>query len=236
MNIYGPCEVWPVLWPCNVSTESPITTGQAVEIATHVVWALSGRQYGLCTVELRPCRDDSLVCSSCETCVRTCACGPLSEVTLPGPVDSIVEVRVDGVALPTGSYRLDDDRKVVRVDGQAWPRCDHLELDDSKVGTWSITARFGQPVPELGKWAVGELACELVKAIKGEDCRLPRNVTQLVRQGVTIQYPDVGELFRQRRTGLYLTDAFITTVNPHGLTARSRVYSVDRPPHRRVGT
>ena len=57
----------------------------------------------------------------------------------------------------------------------------------------------------------------------------------MVRQGVTISYPDVGELFKQGRTGLYLVDAFIATWNPYGLRQRSRVYRVDQPTVRKPG-
>jgi hypothetical protein len=57
-----------------------------------------------------------------------------------------------------------------------------------------------------------------------------------VRQGVTISFPDVGELFEKGRTGLYLVDAFIATWNPNNLRSRSRVYRVDSPTVRRPGT
>ena len=91
-------------------------------------------------------------------------------------------------------------------------------------------------MPEGAELAMGQLACEIAKAAAGGDCKLPAGLQQLVRQGVTISYPDVGELFRQGRTGLYLVDMFVATWNPSGLRQRSRVYSVDRPTVRRAGT
>jgi hypothetical protein len=75
-----------------------------------------------------------------------------------------------------------------------------------------------------------------MRARSGEDCQLPDNVTQLVRQGVTIQMPNVVELLANNLTNLYLVNLFITTFNPHRLKRRSGVYSVDGPPSRRVGT
>ena len=66
----------------------------------------------------------------------------------------------------------------------------------------SVTATYGEALPEGASLAVGQLACEIAKAAAGGDCKLPAGVQQLVRQGVTISYPDVGELFRQGRTGL----------------------------------
>jgi hypothetical protein len=258
----GPCENWPVRWVCDVSCESPTVTGEAVTLATEVVWALSGRQFGLCEVTLRPCRlecaevpwpsggysewagtqwiSPSLIAGQwfnvvCGRCTMGCSCSSLSEVVLPAPVHSVVQVKIDGVVVTGSAYRLDDNRRVVLLDAE-WPTCQELNLPDTEPNTWSITARYGLEVPEGGAWAVGELACELIRARNGEDCRLPRNVTQLVRQGVTIQFPNTIELLREGLTGLYLVDQFITTWNPGGLRRRSGVYSVDRPPHRRVGT
>jgi hypothetical protein len=125
---------------------------------------------------------------------------------------------------------------LVRVDGESWPRCNDLTKADTEVGTWSVTFTVGQPVPEGGKWAVGELACQLLRAARGEDCRLPRTVSRLVRQGVTIEFPDMVELFKNGLTGLYLVDLFIKSVNPAGLTHRSKTYSVDGVLARRAGT
>lgn len=259
---FGPCEPWPVRWPCDVSTETPTATGQAVDFATEVVWGLSGRQFGFCEVTLRPCRREcvdnfffdreffpgtqgyvqpaliggewfNIVCGGCP---GTCSCTTLSEVLLPNVVNSIVEVKVDGVVMPTGSYRVDNDRLLVRTDGGVWPLCNDLNEDDTQEGTWSVTAVYGREIPEGGRWAVGELACELLKAFKGEDCRLPRNVTQLARQGVTISYPDMNDLFNRGRTGLYLVDLFLATWNPNGLKNKSRTYSIDRPRARRTDT
>lgn len=262
---FGPCEPWPVRWPCDVSTESPTVTAQAVQFATEVAWAMSGRQFGLCEVTLRPCRrtcgDDywnpyftefsgaaggfvqpaliggqwfNLMCGGCAG--NHCSCSSISEVKLPAPVHSIVEVKVDGSPLVTGAYRLDDNRLLVRTDGDDWPRCNDLNKNDTEIGTWSVTAEFGQPVPEGGAWAVGELACEFISAINGNDCRLPRQVTQLARQGVTITFPSLTELFTNRQTGLYLFDLFIATWNPHKLNRRSGVYSVDGVLSRRAGS
>jgi hypothetical protein len=260
---YGPCETWPARWVCDVSCESPTVTGEAAALATEVIWALSGRQFGLCTVTLRPCRREcadvpwpsggytewagtswispSLISGQwfnvvCGRCTDGCACTALSEVTLPAPVHSIIQVKVDGAIVSGSGYRLDDDRTLVRLGGAEWPTCQELNLADTEVGTWSVTARYGIEPPLGASWAVGELACELIRALNGEDCRLPRNVTQLVRQGVTIQFPNVVELLREGLTGLYLVDQFVATWNPGGLRRRSGTYSVDQPPHRRVDT
>ena len=262
---FGPCDVWPILWTCDVSCESPAVTARAAQISTEVLWALSGRQFGLCTVTLRPCRKDctdfeswplgwydvmpgtglwpmpaliggqwfNLVCGSCGD---NCSCSRISEIELPTVVHDIVQVKVDGITLAPTAYRLDNDRFLVRVDGNEWPRCNDLNHDDTEIGTWSVTARYGQDVPEGGAWAMGELACQFIGALNGQDCRLPASVTQLVRQGVTIQMDNVTELLKTGLTGLYLVDMFIATWNPGKLKRRARTYSVDGPISRRAGS
>ncbi|MBP5870839.1 hypothetical protein F3K24_27700 [Streptomyces sp. LBUM 1485] len=224
---------------------------------------MTGQRFGLCEVTLRPCRRDcgdgsffddfgppwtggsypqpaliggqwfNLTCGSCH---GGCSCSSVSEVLLPAPVLRIVEVKIDGTPLVTGAYRVDNNRLLVRTDGGDWPRCNDLSLADTEVDTWSVTAVYGEELPDGAALAMGQLACEIAKAADGGDCKLPAGLQQLVRQGVTISYPDVGELFRQGRTGLYLVDMFVTTWNPNRLRTRSRVYSVDRPSVRRAGT
>lgn len=260
---FGPCATWPVEWICDVSTYGPAATGLAASAATRIVWALSGRRFGTCTVTLRPCAQgcydawpygwlpwswstySNLDASwstgwawefQCDACRGHCSCARLSEVRLPPPVSSITEVRVDGSPLVTGAYRVDNNRLLVRTDGAVWPRCNNLNLDDTQPGTWSVTAVIGEDVPASGRLAAGEMACEILKAMNGQDCRLPPGVTQLVRQGVTISIPDIGEIMQKGRTGLYLVDAFIITENPNRLQSRSRVYGVDRIDPRRAGT
>lgn len=243
------CATWPVYWTCEVSGYSPELTGYAVSAASHILWSLSGRRFGLCTAVLRPCADD---CGDyrgvplwdwragyelppwdlCRLpycaggCLGGCACTHIPSLRLPDTVHDVVEVKVDGTPMEAGDYRL-ERRLLSRVDGRSWPRCNDLALPDSQPGTWSVTARFGEDVPDSGRLAMGELTCEILKAGKGIDCRLPPGVTQLVRQGVTIQYPDVGQLLKDGRTGLYLTDLFLAAENPTRLRQRGRVYDVD---------
>lgn len=259
---FGPCAPWDTYWTCDITTASPALTGYAVSMATRALWALSGRRFGTCTVTLRPCRTDcydtwpwgwnewdgrglgSFVSSDyrywfplgCGSCSSGCSCSSVSEALLPNPVNSIVQVKVDGTPLVTGAYRVDNNRILVRTDGLSWPYCNDLSKADTQVGTWSVTAAYGEDVPASARMAMGELACEIIKAGQGQDCRLPPGVTSLVRQGVSIQYPDVGQLLKEGRTGLYLTDLFLSAENPDGLKQRARVYRVDRPTVRRTNT
>jgi hypothetical protein len=255
----GLCEPWPVIWCANLPTGSEAVTGTALQAASEALWAATAQRFGLCTENIRPCRrdcgggwpygdswyewtggtwpqpmlyDGAWFNITCGSCSGECSCVGLEEAMLPGPVYDIVQVKVDGVPLPTSAYRLDKGRLLVRTDGGVWPSCQHMERDDTEVGTWSVTARFGERVPILGQQAVGELACEMVRAILGEDCRLPKNVQQLVRQGVTISFPEDSNLVDR----LYFGGMFIRAFNPSGLVARPQVYDVDGPTFRHTGS
>ena len=262
----GPCAAWPVQWGnCDLVSLSPAITGVAVQAATEVLYALSGRRFGTCQLTVRPCRQDcsgmpwtpwgggnwwewgswprplfyqgvwyNIACGSCRT---GCSCNYVSEALLPNPVSAVTQVKVDGVALATTAYRVDDWRTLVRTDGGIWPLYQDLTKDDTQVGTWSVTVQFGENVPVLGQLAVGELACQFAKLLTGDDdCSLPKPVQSIVRQGVTLNFLDPNQVFANGRVGLYLCDLFITAENPHGLPERSQVYDVDKPMYRITGT
>lgn len=253
---YTPVAAWPCRWMCDVSGASPYVTGTAVKFASDVLWALSGRQFGFTTVTLRPADQQILDTPFPDAWlswpgtqppplgangsggyygywVNAIGCGT-SEIKLPAPVHAITAVKIAGVTLATSAYRLDDNRKLVRIDGFTWPASNNLNVPDTAVGGWSITAQYGLTIPDGAEWAIGELGCEFIKAINGEDCRLPRNVSSIARQGVTIQMPDISTFFTKGVTGLYLTDMFITTWNPKRLRARAKTFSVDVAEHRRA--
>jgi hypothetical protein len=259
-----PTEPWEPRWTCvEVDTASPAATGIAALAATQILDSLSGNQFGLTTTTLRPCKRSCLpagwvgepwggwgypypvldrgvfVNLGCGTCDGDCACTRLEEAELPGHVHDVTQVKVDGVVVTGTAYRLDQHPRVagtllVRLDGGAWPTCQNLNATDGP-GTWLVTARYGQPVPEIGALAVGELACEFLKGLDGQDCRLPREVVSLARQGVTLQFPDATALARDGLLGLVACDRFLMAVNPQRRRRMVRVASPDRAGIRQVG-
>lgn len=158
-------------------------------------------------------------------------CATLNRVKLPAPVNTITLVKVDGVVVTGSAYQLELGRYVRRIDGVNWPNANDLTLPDTAVGTWSITAQYGTPPPANVSLAVGELACEYLRAINGQDCRLPRTITQLARQGTTITLPDLSAMLQSGSTGYPMVDLIVQAYNPGHLRERSRVYSIDKPPH-----
>lgn len=254
-----PCAPWTPIFCEPLPLSTAAISGDAINWATHILWAKSGRQFDECQLTWRPCRED---CWSdpwpwnrdfiesrwphpynyagqwfnlgCGGCPGTCSCNVIHTVKLPQPVVSIVEVKIDGAVLVSGSYTVYDYRTLVRTDGQAWPLCNDLSKADTQVGTWSITARVGTAVPSLGRMAVGELARELALACVGDGtCKLPTPVQSIVRQGVSLTFLDPNQIFADGKIGLYRSDLFISTVNPGGISARAVVIDVDGPRPRR---
>lgn len=263
----GPCAPWELLcadFPEGTSAQLEET---AAMIATEILWNRTKRQFGTCPVELRPCRKSCLpawplipngytnlsgaswpfpqpaliggnwINLTCGSCFTDCSCSHVSEVRLPYPVASITEVKVDGVILPSTSYRVDNFNLLVRLDGEDWPTCNDLNLDDTEPGTWSVTAEYGQEVPELGQLAAGQLAVEIAKRCVGAGgCLLPAGtVQQVTRQGVTKVFFDSAEAFKGGMIGMFYPDMFIKTYNPTN-SGLATIFDIDGPRHRRVGT
>lgn len=255
---------WPA--SCDLSLASPEITGIALEAAQDLLYMLTAQRFSECPTTLRPCREEcygeggygwgwrsmwwgdtvgyptpvnisgqwyNLGCGSCG---QNCSCTPISETYLPGPVVQINEVKVDGVVLVNGvDYRVDDYRKLVRL-GDVWPFCNDLNKADTEVGTWSVNATYGEPVPMLGQLAVGEVACSFVDLLLGNDCALPAGITDLTRQGVSMSFANTSNDLLQFFARFPISYLFVKTYNPHGLMARAKAYDLDGPDFRAVGT
>lgn len=264
-----PCTTYPYTSMCDISLVSPAITGVAIQAATDFLFLATAQRYTSCEVTLRPCRDNCYggivgqsgygypmwwdsgypwpvnmgggvwINMACGYCGDGCSCSVVSQVILPGPIQSVTQVLVDGVVLtPEVDYRVDDFRKLVRLGGAQWPVCNNYNLADTEVGTWSVTAVYGEPFPEggLGSIAMGQLFCAFVADLVGAECELPSNITELTRQGISMSFNDVNEVLETGYTGLKWVDQFIRQVNPGGLAARTVIMDLDGPTYRAVGT
>lgn len=167
---------------------------------------------------------------------RSCGCDGASTVRLEGG-SRVDAVRIEGATLDPAAYRLDPGGLLVRIDGQAWPRVQHMDRPAGAPGTWEVDYLPGAQVDLVGAHAAAVLALEYAKACAGDTCGLPTTVTQVVRQGVTITIEPGA--FPGGLTGLKDVDAYITRWNPEGRVGaapRSRVTNPDRPRPRRVGS
>lgn len=234
---------WPVDTSCACENEwlaaSEAERSLAADRASSWLWAATGRRLGLCEVTVRPC---GLPCSctgwDCHldsgpvwypyidggmwynaTRCSACRCQVPSEVALPGPVESIVEVQIDGQTVDPATYRVDDFKFLVRTGGR-WPDSPDLTATQG----WTVTYLRGIPVPDGGAQVTGELACEFLKACQSgtqDACRLPEGVQRVIREGVQMTIsPDT-------ESGLPAVDAWVASVNPAGSTRPPVVVSPD---------
>lgn len=164
-------------------------------------------------------------------CLGACACSPSGPtvLTLPGPVDSITEVTIDGITLDPGAYRVDRKRWLVRTDGETWPGCQDMNAAPDAIGSFVVRYMKGIPVPSGGQIAAGLLAQQIAMMLCGNDeCALPDNWTTITRQGLTISEQNPETPWEQ--TGIWLIDNWVSRVT----TPRSfaSVRSVDVPVER----
>lgn len=238
--------------------EGDITRADVEAAAVAYLWRWTGRVYGVCTTTIRPKRQDCdgstyagasgvptggawfepvLVGGkwhnlACGLCGDECACARLYSIRLPGPVQTVEDVTIDGVSVDPDAYRVANRSELVRHDGGRWPICQNLDVDDGAEGAFAVTYRWGVPVPTGGQVAAGVLACELAKALRySADCRLPQRVQTVTREGVTVGMFDTFEGLDRGRTGIWTIDSWVASVN--GPRPHATVHNPDtRPPAR----
>jgi hypothetical protein len=82
--------------------------------------------------------------------------------------------------------------------------------------------------------AARTLAMEFAKLWAGDDdCALPQRVTSVSRQGVSYTILDNQEFIQELRTGIYVIDLFLKTVNPDNARKKAKVFTPDVPRARR---
>lgn len=229
----------------------------AQDYAATILWAATGRVFGLCEVSVRPCGmkrcDDGGEFYGYDwsggtwtpyifngtwfncACPGICCCDPRCQVRLMGPVNSIVEVTIGGIAVDPSAYRVDDNHWLVRTDGECWPICADMDSDDG-TNVFVVTYLRGDPVPQSLLRAASTLACEWGKACVGGDCRLSNRVTSLARNGIQIDMVPPDDLLENGMTGLWEVDTVLRAFNPAGLTHRMKIYAPELRVPRTVTT
>lgn len=229
----------------------------SLEVATDIIWRLSGMQFGLCDVLLRPCGRPCMGSSYADAysayggmwmrpsviggswfniscgCPSDCDCDGVHGVVLPAPAVSVTEVLMDGEILEADSYALVNG-VLVRSGGSQWPICQDMTLPTTEPDTWQVTYVQGRPVPAGGNLAAGALACELAKACTGGKCRLPDRITDITREGVSMTFLDPQDFLTNGRTGIREIDQWLAAVNPFTQRSPAKVWSPDLPTHWRV--
>jgi hypothetical protein len=236
-------------WPIDTGCLPTVTTPEeqdaldaASELAIDVLWALSGRQYGVCPAVARPCplpslasgrlsnpyggAGLSLVRNGGEWANESCGCagrcklsGPRM-VHLPGPVQSIIEVNIAGEIIDPSGYEL--EKNVLYRNGSPWPYQD-LSRPLWEEGTWSVKYMRGVPVPKGLARLTGLLVTEFYNACTGGKCRLPRSVTEVSRQGVSHKMYNPNDIYSAGKTGIPEIDLWLSAVNPHAVMSAPSV-------------
>ncbi|AYB70563.1 head-to-tail adaptor [Mycobacterium phage Serendipitous] len=225
-------------------TQALLQRDAAEALAIQVLWALSGRQFGLRTITARPCRSPlphELFGREGGTVITSyvlswegygwvtwpCGCaGPCREigpnmVHLPGPVAEVVSVEINGAELDPAQWKVEGN--VLYRLTAPWPVQD-LNRPLGNTGTWGVTYKIGLPVPGGVAELTALLAKEFLAAIAGGgNCRLPRTVTTASRQGVTYRVYDPAVIYANGKTGLAEVDMWLASVNPHHLMASPTV-------------
>ena len=220
------CDPWPITWTCDTTAVDPDRLLAAQEAAQTLLWAYSGRHLGVCDYRegyWPSCGD--VGCPMPElgrdglwrnTVLARDCCKLLLEHR---PVHSITSVTVEGTVLDPAGYL--SDGTYLRRCGACWP-CASECCDPPIV----VEYRAGVPLPPMTPAAMGEVACEFLLAFDNKPCKLPSRVTNITRQGVTM---DLGQPPEELRLGLPMADAWLRIVNPRRLIAPSRVLSPDLP-------
>lgn len=209
------------------------------EIATEVIWGMSCRQFGLCTITARPmpcCGHRRWATEfgslwwggwgysgfgywsspNLSGSWTPCACGRYEYVHLGRePIAEILSVQIDGVEFSSANYKVDEWNYLVRTDGQPWPMCQDLEAADGDEGTFVVEWTYGLNVPASAKRAAAMLACQYAREC-GDCGELPAGTTSLSRENVTIQITDPETLLRGGRTGIRFVDQWLAVVCPDG--------------------
>ena len=243
----GPCSPWvdaeDIAACCGIemTEETQDALQAAAEAASDLLFALSGRLYrGTCgPVIVRPCSTGrNCFVPARSDLVQSCGCFPLSTWLLPGyPVQEIVQVLLDGEVVAPSEYRLDEQRKLVRladVNGkqQFWPACQRLDLDDSQERTASVTYYYGVAPPALATLAASKLGCEIFRACSGAgegECAIPSDAVRVTRQGITIEKAALSTWLALGAYGIPEVGAFMSAYGANGATRRPAVWSPDGP-------
>lgn len=231
MTLTAPCD-----WPtpscpnCDNDCASPSQLDSLNEWAISDLWAATGKVFGTCPVSVFPCNNNAVICGSCNQAFRQCGCWTVSEVKLPGPVASVTEVVVNGVTLDSTAYRIDDYEWLVRLDGGSWP----TNADPIDPDSFRVDYNRGITPPAGAANVAGLLVCSR-SPCNNSGCKIPKNTTQLTRQGVAMvrginsqtsrpwyTYPETVSIF-----GIDAVDQWVRNVNAP--THAGAVHSPDLP-------
>jgi len=199
-----------------LAPETPVFEG-ALATASAIMTRMSAYSAGLCEAELRPLG----LCPSC----RSWSCGRADALHLLGPeglpVSSVVQVRLGATVYDDTTYYFDTDSKTLyRVPPDSWPRKDEKWSAPGTGEAFVVDTIVGSPPDAWALDVCATLVKELVLSCTGSKCRLPKNVTTVTSQGMTIRLRD-----KEIYSLIPELGAWVHFMNPHGARLPAKVFS-----------
>lgn len=221
-------------WPLDVTQCCESLTEDDAELiesaiaqASALMSRLSGYTIGQCSDVVRPLG----ICKRC----RSWCCGGTDGIRLIAkdglPISEVSRVRIGATVQLASTWRFDEETQMLwAVPPNVWPRRDERWAAEGTGEAFVVDVVTGVE-PDAYSRAVGTLlACEIVRSCKGQKCRLPKNATQVIGQGVTVTLSD-----EEIKTLLPEVGGWMQMVNPYNATLPARVFSPDLEPDYREG-
>lgn len=223
---FGTCEV--TVYPCRQKCPDRLPTFQA---SPDTGWRGSPLQEdGWVPLQVEG-EWWNVACGVCPSQRCTCSLRKSRSIVLPGPVEEITAIWLNGVEVSEDDYLLRDGVLFLKESsGLQFPSCNTPggDVEEAGSGAWSISYMRGYPVPLGGQLATYRLACELADAVQGRDCALPSRVSSITRQGVSMAILDDFQNLDEGRTGIWEIDSWLSAVNQKR-EAPPVVWSPDMP-------
>jgi hypothetical protein len=198
------------LCACDLDEDDETEIQEAIDAASDILYVLSGGKVtGKCTKTKRPLRRGGCAPNGYDAWYDLYG---VDTIPLPYDLLWVEEVVIDGVVLDPSEYGLIDNRLLYRKVGW-WPSSNNLRLDDTEVGTWSITYTFGGQVGWIEKGAALEIACQLIEDDRNGRGYL-RNITSANVQGASVSIEAAASSMASR--GLPRTERYLGAFISHG--------------------
>lgn len=211
----------------------------ACEFASQTLWALSGRKFHTGTVATEQyIVDRSWLGPYTLTPIRGAAVYDRDwGVYIVDPYDwNMRKIRLDGTPVKNiGSVTSLSDGTVLEPTEYSVINRAFLHLNRDVARGIEVSYTYGQEPPKAGRMAAKVMATEFFYAWSGREdlCSLPSRVTQVTRENVSWTILDNQDFLDELKTGIYVVDMFLRSVNPDKARVKAKVFSVDLPRGRR---
>ena len=206
----------------------------ACQSTSQLLWALSGRKYHVGTIvteQYVPTRD-SYDSWSIHNFPGVYAHNGHGVYLIDAADLQSSRIRLSGRPIKAiGSITDLSDGRILDTDEYVIVNRNTLQLTSIPGAGIDVSYTYGQEPPALGKMAALHLARNfwLVWTDREDECDLPSRVTSITRQGVSWVLMDNQQYVDDLRTGVYIVDLFLRSVNPGKATQKAKVFNIDIP-------